>query len=396
MKTKVNYRISLLIPLILTALFLNRCLILEQPYTDGPLKNLTLFLPLLLTNSTFAFLNDSAGDNQARTLFKISSDGTPQRVDWSGGPAQIRDAAIVNGVIFAADTSSTDDFWISRDQGANWESVDLPSANESTAISYVVGCGTSVVVTQGSIAYNGSGSQPGFISRDSGASWQEVRVGIGPSSTGTGNIVIRGMDCTDSRIYVVSSQSSNRVQFASLDNLGAWTGVPNTGVSYFDYTDLTATASGFAGLAQDDFNTIQCALNYSSDGGASVDESGIMPNMNFGCNGALRSRYSLPDSVVVTEPDSTTETCRIYVMSNLANSPASITPFSRDCSDVGNLGIMPAILYRNSQILVSYAAAPATATGLLMSTDNGSNFSEINLSSIWSDSGYIIDLESYP
>ncbi|HBS04154.1 MAG TPA: hypothetical protein DEA96_04255 [Leptospiraceae bacterium] len=374
----------------------NRCLLLDQPFSERNLPLLAQLLPGLLSQSTFAFLNDSAGDNQARTLFKIPSTGIPERIDWSGGPAQIRDAAIVNGVIFAADTSSTDDFWISRDQGMNWESVDLPSGNESTSISYVVGCGTSVIVTQGSIAYNGTGTQPGYISRDSGASWQEVRVGIGPSSTGTGNIVIRGIDCTDSRIYVASSESSNRIQYASLDNLSAWTGVPNTGVSYSDYTDLTATTAGFAGLAQDDFNTIQCALNYSSDGGASVDESGIMPNMNFGCNGALRARYAIPDTVVVSEPDSSTETCRIYVMSNLAISPASVTPANRDCSDVGNLGIMPGILYANSGIYVSYASAPSTSTGLLRSMDNGQNFSKLDLSSIWSDSGYIIDLESYP
>ncbi len=380
----------------LACLLQNRCLLLDQPYSKGINGLLPASISLLLSQSTFAFLNDSAGDNQARTLFKISSSGITERIDWSGGPAQIRDAAIVNGVIFAADTSSTDDFWISRDQGMNWESVDLPSGNESTSISYVVGCGTSVIVTQGSIAYNGTGSQPGYISRDSGASWQEVRVGIGPSSTGTGNIVIRGIDCTDSRIYVASSESSSRVQYASLDNLSVWTGVPNTGVSYSDYTDLTATTAGFAGLAQDDFNTIQCALNYSSDGGASVDESGIMPNMNFGCNGALRARYSIPDTVVVSEPDSSTETCRIYVMSNLAISPASVTPASLDCSDVGNLGIMPGILYVNSGIYVSYASAPATSTGLLLSTDNGKNFSKLDLSSIWSDSGYIIDLESFP
>ncbi|MEQ8351827.1 MAG: hypothetical protein RH862_10105 [Leptospiraceae bacterium] len=393
---KLLRRIALITFLVTLGFGQSRCLILGEPASQGTEGLLPALFTIFLSNTTFAFLNDSSGDNQARTLFRISSSGIPERIDWSGGPAQIRDAAIVNGVIFAADTSSQDDFWISRDQGANWESMDLPSGNESTGISYVVGCGSAVIITQASIAYNGSGSQPGYVSRDGGASWQEFRVGIGPASTGSGDIVIHGIDCTDTKIYVASSQSSNRVQYAFLQNLASWTGVPNAGVSYSDYTDLTATTTGFAGLAQDDLNTIQCALNYSSDGGASVDESGIMPNMNFGCNGAIRSNYLGPDRVVVTEPDTGTETCRIYVLTNLATSPASVTPFTRDCSDVTNLGIMPAIVFGSSGIFVSYASAPSTSTGLLYSIDEGASFSLIDLSSIWSDSGYIIDLEQYP
>ena len=358
--------------------------------------DLPSLLSLVSSRTAIAFFNDASGDGQARSLLRINSSDNLERIDWTAGPAQIRDAAIVNGVIVAADTSNSDDFWISRDGGRNWSSVDLPSGNESQGIFYVLECGNAVVVTQANIAYDGTGSRPGYISRDNGATWTEFRAGIGPSSTGTGDIGVRGIACNADNIYIASSGATNRIQYASLSNLSSWTGAPNAGVSYLDYTDLTATSTGFAGLAQDDGNAAQCGLNYSTNGGASVTESGFMPNL-AACNGGLRSGSpNGNERIIIAEPDTLSDVCRVYTKSSLASAPTTPEAFSYDCSDVVNLGDMPGILYGFQGIFVSYVDASRTATGLLYSSDGGQSFQKLNIGTVWSDSGYIIDIEESP
>ena len=57
---------------------------------------------------------------------------------------------------------------------------------------------------------------------------------------------------------------------------------------------------------------------------------------------------------------------------------------------------MRAILATNQGIYTTFAGGPPTNTGMLYSADGGLSFKVLDISSVWTDSGYVIDLEESP
>ena len=391
---------------VVTALLLStqsKCLILDNsPPSDSLIANLPVLASLFPASRVYGFLNDSSGDGSAKSLLRWdrSAPETTVRVDWTTGPSDIQAAAVVNGIIFVAEAPDpgTDDLWISRDGGLSWEKQDSPTSNESSNITFILDCGGAVVIAQANLAYNQSGSQPGYISRDSGASWSEFRAGFGPSLGGSGNIAIKAMSCDGSFLYVASSESSTMVQRASLDNLTSWSGTSTSpGVIYSDYSAITATDTGFAGLAQDDLNTTGCDVNASVDGVSTVQRSGGMPNSSYGCAGSVHFGPAGNQSLLfAAEADFINQKCYVYRFPTVSTAPSAATIVEGDCSGVTSLSTMRAILATNQGVYATFAGGPPTNTGMLFSSDGGQSFQVLDLSSVWTDSGYIIDLEQSP
>lgn len=390
-----------LFAIMILALLPGRCLILDQSIpSDGPLGSIAVLISVLAQPSAvYAFIDDSsAGDNEARAFFKWDGNNL-QLIRWNGGPANLKVVAVHNGVIFAASGGDpgVDDLWISRNDGADWELVDLPSSNESTGIAHLLDCGSAIIATHPDIAYDQTGTYPAFVSRDTGSTWQEFRVGFGPTSTGTGDILIDAIDCNTDRLYVASSNADGVTQSAPLDDLGNWVNTTSSSAFWLDYTDIAATNAGFVGLAHDAGNQTVCDLNYSGSIVSPVQRSGDMPNATFGCNGAADfGLFEDQGRVYVAEADTTNEVCRVFRLDDLSVQPSASPVFTLDCSDVGQLGTMPVILSSSLGVFTAYNRAPATETRLLHSTDGGANFIRLDTSGLWSETGQIFDIEESP
>lgn len=368
-----------------------RCLYLDNSGT----KDLPALLSLV-GSKAYIFMDDSAGDATARSLLTYSADGSLQRVNWSGGPQNIRMAAVANNVIYALDNQNIDDVWISRDGGSNWEQVDLPSSNESEQFKQIADCGGKIVVAFATIKYNGSGTHPGYVSSDGGASWQAWQSTFSPMATGTGDIILDSLECNSDLVFITSSNSTAKVEWASTSDLNSWTSASSHPAGNSLYTSTATSGTGLIGLTCDG-SCNSPGLNYSTNLGNGMAVSGTMPNSTgyyhatgvteYANNGIFASPF------LVSEANSGSQTCIVYRFSTGATAPSSTAKATLSCSDVGSLYSMPAMLAFDSNLLVSYRSSLGTQTGLLLSRDGGVSLEKVDLSSVWTDSGFIADIE---
>ncbi|MBI41619.1 MAG: hypothetical protein CMF59_18660 [Leptospiraceae bacterium] len=366
------------------------CLLLEQPYSDG------VILPALLSgasNPVYFFLSDESGSTQARSIVKRDMFGGLRLLTWNGGPGNIWKGAVVNGVIFALENNNQDDIWISRDDAQTWELVDAPGSNESENISNVLGCGSAVVITHPTIAYNGSGTRPGYISYDSGVTWQEFRVGASPAATGTGDYALSAIDCTAEKVFVASSAVANRFQWASISNLSSWTVATSHPASQNGYSSIATSGTSTIGLActTPGYCPYNPDVNYSLNNAEGMALSGTMPHMGLDFTGV--AEYGA-GAFFVSELDQTNDICRIYNLGDGSTSPSSSSIVaSLSCGDITNPQRMPALLVTDAGIFSSYASFSGTETDVVYSTDGLSNLTRLNIGSVYSGDGIVTSID---
>ncbi|MCB1166821.1 MAG: hypothetical protein KDK33_11745 [Leptospiraceae bacterium] len=374
-----------------------QCLILDNsPPSDGPLGSLASFVSVLLPPAVYFFMDDSGGDGTARSFLKMDAGGNFQLKSWTGGPKNIVQAAVANGVIYALDGQNIDDVWISSDDGTNWTLVDTPSSNESEKLAHVIDCGGNVIVSHATISHTSGGSHPAYITKDGGLSWQEWRLGFGPASAGETSVY--AMDCTSDRLFVAGT-SSNTFQWAATPALNAWTqATAAPGVVYTAYGSIATSGTGVIGLNYDNGMFTGAELAYSTSFANGMASAGSMPHM--GCGTCGNTEYGISSATnnrfFVSEADSTNKICRVYSSVDGSTAPASSTIAALDCSSVGTPGAMPGLLVSRFGIFTSYRNSTGTQTGLLKSSDGGATLTKVDLSSVWTDSGFITDIEESP
>ncbi|MEQ8351828.1 MAG: hypothetical protein RH862_10110 [Leptospiraceae bacterium] len=373
--------------IILTGLVAPGCLALDDSFSDGPL------LISALSNPTYFFFSDQSASTESRAIVKRDFAGGLRLLSWSGGPGNIWKGAVVNGVIFALENNNQDDVWISRDDAVTWELFDAPSNNESENITNVIGCGTAVIITQSNVAYNGTSPRPGYISYDSGLSWQEFRLGATPASpSGSGDYNVSAIDCNSEKIFVASNNVTNVFQWASLADLNNWTVATSHPASQNGYPSIATSGNSLIGLActTPGYCPYNPDVNYSLNNGEGMALAGAMPHMGLEFTGVVEYGAG---SFYVSELDQTNDICRIYNLGNGAMSPSSSPVGAISCADIGNPQRMPALLVSSSGIFASYSSFSGTETGAVFSGDGGNTLTKIDLNSVFSGDGIVTSID---
>ena len=396
----VRYIMKRLAALILTFSLVTpatNCLLLEPPASEGAngggisIADLPLLMALL-SNPVYFFLSDESGSTQARAIVKRDMFGGLRLLTWNGGPGNIWKGAVVNGVIFALENNNQDDIWISRDDAQTWQLVDAPGSNESENISNVLGCGSAVVITHPTIAYNGSGTRPGYISYDSGVTWQEFRVGASPAATGSGDYALSAIDCTSEKIFIASSAVANRFQWAFLNDLSSWTVATSHPASQNGYSSIATSGTSTIGLActTPGYCPYAPEVNYSLNNAEGMALAGSMPYMGLEFTGVAEFGAG---AFFVSEMDQSGDTCRIYNLGNGSTNPSSSTVASISCADITNPPRMPALLVTDAGIFSSYASFSGTQTGVVYSDDGLRSLKKINIGSVYSGQGIVTSID---
>ncbi|MCB1168620.1 MAG: hypothetical protein KDK33_20865, partial [Leptospiraceae bacterium] len=89
---------------------------------------------------------------------------------------------------------------------------------------------------------------------------------------------------------------------------------------------------------------------------------------------------------------SATNRCHIYKSATGSEDPqTAMTKVQLSCGTSSDLG-MPAVYADDNRVLAAYRYNSAAATGLFVSSDQGSSFQSVDLSSVWNSSGYITSI----
>ena len=343
--------------------------------------------------SVYFFIDDTGGDGTARSFLKMEAGGQPQLRTWSGGPQNIWKAAVSNGTIYALQNDNTDDVWISRDDGASWTLFDAPAANESENITNVLNCGGNIIITYSKIAHNQSGAHPAYISRDGGNSWQEWRLGFGPSLVP--EATAWGIDCTGDTLYVASSEVTNIFQWAPLSDLTSWTRATSHTVFPSDYSGIAVGQNQVMGTAYDAANFTSYSLNYSLNGGQTFSQAAY-PGHQFNYYPSPPITEFGDGRFFVAIADTSGGNCKLFANTSASIAPGTDSPLSTSCNNLSNLQSTPALRSTRLGLFLSYRNTTGTQTGLLYSSDGGATLTKVDLSSVWTDSGFITDIEESP
>lgn len=332
-------------------------------------------------NSYFLFLSDQPNGGSPRTLLTYRTDGTLQLQSWNGGPGNIIKGVVANGVIFALDGSTNDTIWMSRDQGKTWESW-TNSTPQSSAFQRLAACNGTVIATYGSIAYSSGSNPKGYFSADQGGSFSPFYVSSGATSSPS----VTGLDCNSEYAFITIGYG-NRLFRASMTDLTSWSNsaINFSGASYpSSYQDPVSSDSGLIVFAP--ITTLY--MDHSTNQGVTPLASGGFPVGVVRLSGG--ADFSASNYYIGMIDSSFTDRCRVYKTATGSESPSSMTQLAFNCGSASDLGI-PSVYADDTLVLVSYRYNSQASTGLHVSTD-GANFTNVDLSSVWTSSGYITSI----
>tara|TARA_Y100001937_G_scaffold23899_1_gene34229 strand:- start:275975 stop:277093 length:1119 start_codon:yes stop_codon:yes gene_type:complete len=330
-------------------------------------------------NSYFLFLSDQPNGGSPRTLLTYRTDGTLQLQSWNGGPGNIIKGVVANGVIFALDGSTNDTIWMSRDQGNTWESW-TNSTPQSSAFQRLAACNGTVIATYANISTDAVQTPQGYFSTDGGSSFSNFHVASGSTSP----VPVRGLDCNSTHAFVAVG-SANYISRALLTNLTSWEQPPTHPSVHSFYTGIVASDTGLVGIA----SSTELRINYSTDRGNAMTNAGYFPLGSQYVNGGDfgNNRYR-----IAVAQNSPSVLCRVYTTSSGSEDPnTQLTPNDLSCGSSTDMAI-PAMLVDSNRILFSYRFNGQASTGLYFSADDGANFTNVDLSSVWTSSGYITSI----
>ena len=359
---------------------LSSCLILDDPYSEGT-EGLLAPLISLLSPRYYLFLSDQPNAGNARSLLSYSPGGQVQLKTWNGGPGNILKGVVANGIIFAIDGSTNDTIWISRDQGDTWESWVNPSP-ESANLQRLVACNGTVIATYGSMAYSSGASFKGYFSTNSGASFTQFFV---PNSA-TSSPGVTGLDCNDQFAFITVAYG-NRLFRAAMSDLTSWSQPSNFGSASYpsSYQDPVASDDGLVVFAP--ITTLY--MDHSTDQGLTPISSGQFPIGVIRLPGG--ADYGTDSYFLGFVDSSASPRCQVFVTTDGSNNPSGISPSSFDCGIAGDLGI-PAVFADSGAVLAAYRYNSSANTGLAISQNRGSSFSNVDLTPVWNSSGYITSI----
>lgn len=362
----------------------NRCLLLDESIpSEGDLANLGAAIAanpsafgLGVSPAYFLFLSDNPNDGDANAFIEWSSDGLIRLQTWNGNPHNIVRAAVANGVIFALDGQTNDTIWISRDEGQTWQSWVAPVPADGS-FQRIVACNGTVIATYSAIAFDASSVPKGYYSTD-----QQAFNSFFVPSGATSSPGVNGLDCSDSYAYM-TVQAGDRLFQASLSNPSSWSRPAITGASYpGNHADPVASPSGLVVFGQ----ITTTYLEYSTDQGATMGTAGSFPFSVSRTSGG--TDYGKGSYYLGFVDSSATNKCQIFATATGSDDPSSeITPITFNCTSSTDVRI-PAIYADDEVVLVAYDYNSQASTGLYVSSD-GASFSSVDLSSVWSASGYI-------
>ncbi|MCB1167783.1 MAG: hypothetical protein KDK33_16620 [Leptospiraceae bacterium] len=364
-----------------------KCLILDNspPSKSGVAATLPSLISLLGGKSYYAFLSDQPNDGSPRS-FLVYRSGNLRLQTWNGGPANILKGVVANGVIFAIDGQTDDTIWISRDQGSSWESWVNPTPANST-YQRLVSCNGTVIAGYANMAHssaaNSSTNPKAYYSSDQGATFSDFYINWG----GTSATTLRGLDCYGDRVYA-NVAGGGYLYRSTIADLSAWTAADlSDGYNGGSYRWLVASEPGLAIMVQ----KTGPSLDYSIDKGLTTHQAGdfmTFPTATDGGWGYGNGKYFLG---VVNS--SQAEKCRIYRTTQASDAPSAITPLTLNCSSAGDVRI-PAMFADDSVVLMGFDYNSQASTGLYVSVDGGESFNSLDLSSVWTGSGFISSIAS--
>lgn len=326
----------------------------------------------------YIFLNHSS--TPPRTILRFRN-GSLDKIQYSGGPATIKKARILNGTIFAIDGTTNDRIYISKDQGNSWTVRDVTGIT-SDVFTHMQVCGDRLFLTKGLLATDPSAYTPGYFTDSSADTFTEWR-GVGPSLES----IPGALACSNDRLiaaidftpYVISAPASDPTNWTS-----AGTYNPSREPLAMAATETTIM------IAHD--GDPQRGLGYSTDGGSTFNANGNLPvaeDYLSSTNG--EGPLAAFNQFYLATVDQTGKRCYFYRFSTGSENPASLQPASVDCGPYSDVAIT-SIVAGPSGIIAAYKANSDSATGLLYSTD-GANFRALDLSDVWNGPGHISSIQ---
>ncbi|MCB1166997.1 MAG: hypothetical protein KDK33_12625 [Leptospiraceae bacterium] len=330
----------------------------------------------------YIFMSNKLNDGQARSFLKYSN-GALSRIDYSGGPDNIWKARVLDGTIFALDNSTNDTVWITKDEGTTWTQVDVPGLTTDVFLHMEV-CGSRLYLAKSLLATDPSAYTPGYYTDASGSSYSEWR------ASGVSLESIPGdLACGNDRLYA----SLDMTPFLSFAPAAA----PESSTSATSNTaprEFSAMAARSGTLLGIHYGDPFYGAGYSSDAGANVVATG-----NFDAGYTFLSSTESEGALTASDAGyhvglvyQTTATCKFYRFSTGAESPAATASNTVDCGPYTDVELT-SMAASGSTVAAAYRANGGSSTGILISSDGGLSFEKLDVSSVWSDQGYITSIQ---
>ncbi|MCB1139977.1 MAG: hypothetical protein KDK23_14545 [Leptospiraceae bacterium] len=377
---------KLLVLSFILAFPLSKCLQLEK----SPAGNLPALLALASSREAFfLFPDQSSASTSSNGMILARPDAGAKTVDlhwipFNGGPENTRLAAIHNGVVFISQPDGEDELWISGNGGQGWRVFEAPEDNEDEDFAYLLSCGSAVIVAYDTVSLSEEDGHPGYVSYDGGQTFQKW------SAIGSEEISIDGMDCNEEYLFIASNDQ-NHLQWAPVENLNSFTTASAHSSIIDTYEGLVAGPSAILGIAEQNGDHFS---NFASGLPDDMNYSGPYPvTYNYQPGGTGRGADYIDDNNFVAMLDTFNGICRVYSMDAAGEDPASASYAQPACNKAPEPSIIPALGGNSSSILFSYAGSDGLEGGVMISFDEGASFSNVPVTSVWSDSGSISDIE---